>query len=557
MSEQPPFDPTSQAAPPSVPETFVTDLDEREKAGLEKLEQTLSDRRYQVFRELVQQMPDSRVYVVGGAVRDALFDKTSKDIDMLVGGVPHDQLEDFLAKHGRLNLVGKKFGVYKFVPEIDGKLMHPEIDVALPRTEKATGRGGYRDFQVQYDHNLPVDADLGRRDFTFNAMAYDLGQHKLLDPYNGRRDIQNKLVRTVGDPSARFSEDRTRMLRAIRFASDFGFELDPFTAAEISNMADTINETATHEGKVERIVSNEMIGREFVRAFAANPTRTIELLEQTKLLPHVLPEVSQLEGIEQYKVYHPEGNVLIHTKTMLGKLKPDASLNLKLSVLFHDVGKAVDVQIKDLETGEVVVPKDPQEFFKSGAYNPEIQRVQNIGHEFSSTDMAKKIMRRLVLSQFAGDPKYPINEEEILHNVRHHLLQNIKEMRLSHAEPILFYPSGQVRADLLELTLADQMRPEKERYDEALAKVRELSKVMAAREAEAQLPKPLVRGQDLVALGYAPGPEFKKILDEVRERQLTGELGDRDQALAFVKKEFDPSASVPIKKASKKKRPPK
>jgi tRNA nucleotidyltransferase (CCA-adding enzyme) len=445
------------------------------ETSIEPLERELADEKYQAFKDLAQQQPDARVFVVGGAVRDGLLNKPAKDIDFLITGVPHDQLEKFLGTYGGLNLVGKKFGVYKFRPK--GARM--DVDVALPRTEKASGRGGYRDFEVQYDHRLPVETDLARRDFTINALAYEVGSSRVVDPYAGMRDLQHKIIRAVGSAEERFSEDRTRMLRAVRFATKLGFEIDPVTERVIQEHAAEINETHGSE----RVVPNELIGREFVNSFAADPVQTLELLERTKLLPHVLPE------------FDAKGDMLVDTKRALARLKLDASLNLKFSVLFRDLGK-------------------------------------------DSVALAQTIMKRLSFSMFAGDPRLRIDQADILHNVQHHELQNIREVPASKAEKVLFYPNGRPRFDLLELARVDQEH-DSTRHSDALKRVAQIAAVSIEQLEQAQAPQPLVRGQDLVEAGFKPGPAFSKMLDQVREQQLSGKITNKQEAIEFVRKNAD------------------
>jgi tRNA nucleotidyltransferase/poly(A) polymerase len=497
---------------------------------LERLRKTLQKERYKTLRLLAKQK-NVEVYVVGGAVRDALLGKQPEELDFLVRGISAQVLFTFLKKAGRVVLVGRTFGVYKFVPK-NAEGRH-EIDVALPRTETASGRGGYRDFKVQNDPQLPLKKDLARRDFTVNAMAYDIAQESLVDHFGGLVDLRKKIVRTVGLPAQRFTEDYSRMLRAVRFSMQLGFRIEPKTFAAIGRLAPHLN--ALRNG--ERVVARELIGREFVRAFHTNPKKTIEILDTTKLLAELLPEVDRLRHIQQYRVYHPEGDVFTHTLTMLAKLPPNASLNVQLAALFHDLGKATRVQVKDLTTHKRTTVVDPKTFFVTD-YDPSTQQVQHIGHEMDSEKCAMRIIKRLVLTQFKDDPLYALDEKEIRHNVRQHLLLNISEMRLSKAEPILFYPDGRVRKELLELIKIDAMRPGAQRYHEALKVIQKIVRAKNAAALVARAPIPLITGGDLVRLGYTPGPLFKQILLAVREAQLSKKIDSPAAARVFVKRLF-------------------
>lgn len=176
-----------------------------------------------------------KVFSVGGAVRDKFLGKESKDLDVLITGVPMDKLESLLSKYGKVDAVGKSFGVLKFKPTGSSE----DIDIAIPRTEKATGVGGHKGFEVSSDHTLPIEMDLSRRDFTINSIAKD-SDGNLIDPYGGQEDLKNKIIRVV-NPEA-FSEDPLRMLRATQFSSRFGFIIEPETMKLIQNNVDRIKE---------------------------------------------------------------------------------------------------------------------------------------------------------------------------------------------------------------------------------------------------------------------------------------------------------------------------
>jgi tRNA nucleotidyltransferase/poly(A) polymerase len=176
-----------------------------------------------------------KIYSVGGAVRDKYLGKESKDLDIMITGVPMDTLEQILGKYGQVNLVGKSFGVLKFKP----KGSTEDIDVAIPRTDTATGAGGHKGIETKSDHTLPIEDDLKRRDLTINAIATDI-EGNIIDPFGGVNDIKNKIIRMV-DPSA-FTEDPLRMLRAVQMASRFGFTIEPETMKAIQGSAVKIRE---------------------------------------------------------------------------------------------------------------------------------------------------------------------------------------------------------------------------------------------------------------------------------------------------------------------------
>lgn len=222
----------------------------------------------------------ARVYTVGGTVRDALLGHPRKDVDLLVTGVPQRALTQVLRRYGRIQLAGRAFGVIKFLPHHwDG----PPIDVALPRTETSTGIG-HRDFDIASDHTLPVEVDLGRRDFTINAMALDLADDHLVDPFNGRDDLAQRLLRQVS-PAA-FPEDPLRMLRGVQLATRFELYVEPVTRQAMR----------THAASIAT-VARERIAEELRKLFlATSPSHGFELMQAVGLLSHILPEIARLDA---------------------------------------------------------------------------------------------------------------------------------------------------------------------------------------------------------------------------------------------------------------------
>lgn len=212
------------------------------------------------FRKEVEQL-GGKIFSVGGAVRDEFLGKQSKDLDILVTGIPMDKLAEIMSPYGKVDAVGQQFGVLKFRPQGASE----EIDVAIPRTEKATGAGGHKGFDVASDHMLPIEKDLERRDFTINAIAKDIDGN-IIDPYNGQEDLKNKIIRIV-NPDA-FSDDPLRMLRAVQFASRFGFTIEPKTMQMIADNANKIKEIAPERILIEldKIVTkgNARIGIELL-----------------------------------------------------------------------------------------------------------------------------------------------------------------------------------------------------------------------------------------------------------------------------------------------------
>jgi tRNA nucleotidyltransferase (CCA-adding enzyme) len=204
--------------------SLVPDINEAEIMNLNDLP----------FKKEIEEL-GGKIHSVGGTVRDEFLGKPSKDLDILIAGIPMDKLEQILSKYGRVDAVGKSFGVLKFKP----KGATEDIDIAIPRTEKPTGEGGHKGFEVSSSHDLPIEKDLERRDFTINAIARD-SEGNIIDPYGGQEDLKNKIIRVV-NPEA-FSDDPLRMLRAVQFASRFGFDIEPETRQMIKDNTARIKE---------------------------------------------------------------------------------------------------------------------------------------------------------------------------------------------------------------------------------------------------------------------------------------------------------------------------
>jgi poly(A) polymerase/tRNA nucleotidyltransferase (CCA-adding enzyme) len=224
------------------------------------------------------QQHDARVYTVGGTVRDELDGKPSKDIDLLVTGLPQQNLIRLLRRYGRVQLTGRTFGVIKFFPR---QWDDSPIDIALPRTEVSTGVG-HRDFDVTFDHTLPIEIDLGRRDFTINALAIDLATGELIDPFGGQQDLQQRRLRQVSDRA--FLEDPLRMLRGVQLAARYHLSVE----------ATTWHAMQAHAASITT-VAPERIAEELRKLFqATSPASGFILMQDVGLLPHVMPEVAAL-----------------------------------------------------------------------------------------------------------------------------------------------------------------------------------------------------------------------------------------------------------------------
>lgn len=286
----------------------------------------------QLSTDAIEQiLQTGRIYEVGGAVRDRFLDnRTVKDRDYLVTGIPYDTLSGILRRFGRVDLVGRSFGVIKFTQFHDDKPI--TFDIALPRREYSTG-AGHKDFAVDFDPDLPVEADLVRRDFTINAMALALPGQELIDPLDGMIDLKNRTLRMTSENS--FLEDPLRMLRAVQFSARFNFDIEPTTLEAMKRHHELI-----------RTVSAERIAEELNKLLekAEKPSGGFQLMHETGLLAEVLPELEDCVGVEQPGGYH-RYDVFEHTLRVIDACPP--VLHVRMAALFHDINKPQHRRLTD------------------------------------------------------------------------------------------------------------------------------------------------------------------------------------------------------------------
>jgi poly(A) polymerase len=373
--------------------------------------------------------------------------------------------------------VGAHFGVVA-VPHTGGN-----IEVATFRSD---GRywDGRHPSEVRYART--PQEDVHRRDFTLNGLLYDPIKDDLLDYVNGQADIRGRRIRTIGDPFERFGEDHLRMLRAVRFAARFGFVLDSTAVEAIRQLAPQIQGT-----------SAERVRDEIVKILTeGSPRRGFELLDETGLLREVLPEIKALQGVEQPPEFHPEGDVWVHTLMMLDGLR-SPSPTLALGVLLHDVGKPPTFTIRE--------------------------RIRFDNHVEVGAKMAAELCHRLRLSSR--------ETERVVELVRHHLrFKDFPHMRRSTQLRFLRMEGFD---EHLELHRLDCLASHGDLTNYEMAR-----RMLAETPAEQIKPAPLLRGDDLIARGYRPGPVFKQILQAVEDAQLEGRIQSHEQALQLVAEQF-------------------
>jgi len=413
-----------------------------------------------------------QAYFAGGCVRDRLMKRPPKDYDIATNARPNQVMRLFK----KTLAIGKAFGVVVVI------IQKQQIEVTTFRTESGYSDGRHPD-NVKYASR---DEDVARRDFTINGLLYDPISDELIDLVNGRADIKKKLVRTIGDAGQRFKEDKLRMMRAIRFACELGFAIDPKTKKAIAKSSGQIKKIS-----VERI-------REELRRILICPRRDqgIKLLEQTGLMKRILPEVLKMKGVNQPKQFHPEGDVYVHTVAVMKHLR-NPSFELALATLLHDVGKPGTFMITD--------------------------RIRFHEHERLGSEMALRICKRLKLANS--------ETETICWIISKHLVfKDIDKMRVSTLKRLFSHPCY---PQLAELHRADRLGSDMDLkpYYIAARLYKKLSK-------EELKPAPLINGYDLIKLGFKPGPIFSKILKAVEEAQLEKEVTSKDAALKLVKKQF-------------------
>jgi tRNA nucleotidyltransferase/poly(A) polymerase len=459
--------------------------------------------------------PKAEIYLVGGAVRDALLGRIYKDTDVVIRNVSKVALERHLAQYGKVNLVGKRFGVFKFKPR---GWTGGEIDIALPRTEHTINQtGAYRDFTIASNAKLKIEDDLSRRDFTINAMAWNLLTNELVDPFGGQVDLAKKIIRTVGEPKLRFAEDYSRMLRALRFSIQLNFTLAPTTKAAIKLHAKQINRAVG----AKRIVPYEVIAAELQKMMRVDPVNTVQTLDAFGFIDLLMPDLSAMKRCPQPAAYHREGDVWKHTLLALGLIESkqfkkefaeSAPTDLAWALLFHDVGKPPTLRRAD--------------------------RLRFNGHDVASAKIWRQTAERCTLAS-AG-----IDVDGIEAVIAKHMLlasADVPNMKQTTLEKYFFNPLFPGKLFLMVMfcdvsaSIHANGKPNFTHYRQL---TRRLGKLRAAGHGTT-LGAPLITGTDLQRnFGLAEGPRIGQLLITAREAQLRGKITTKADALKFIKKQL-------------------
>jgi poly(A) polymerase len=409
---------------------------------------------------------------VGGCVRDVLLGREPSDYDIATNARP-EQTEQLFPK---IIPVGKQFGVLLIVE--DGH----QFQIATFRAE-ADYRDGRRPESVRFSD---AREDAIRRDFTVNGLFFDPIANQLHDWVGGEKDLRAKIIRTIGSPEERFAEDHLRMLRAIRFAAQLEFQIEVQTLGAVQQHAERI-----------RLVSAERVREELIKLFTPpHAARGLDLLRESGLMPHVLPELVPTITCEQSPDYHPEGTVFNHIRLMLQNLPcplPDESL--AWAALLHDIAKP-----------------------RTGSRGDD-GVIHFYTHEKLGAEMAEEILQRL---------KFPRKQTDaIVSAVRHHMqFKDAPHMRKSTLRRMLMRDTFPLELELHRLDCLGSHR-RLDIYDF-------LREQRAHLNDQPHLHPPLLTGEDLIALGMKSGPELGAMLHELRDKQLADELSNRDEALKWV-----------------------
>jgi len=475
----------------------------------------------------------ARAIVVGGAVRDHFLNIPSKDYDIEVYGIEKlETLEKILSAFGSVNLVGKNFGVLKFQSGAE------VYDFSLPRFESKVGKG-HRGFHVEVDGNMDFGNAAKRRDFTLNAMGYDIEEQCFLDPFGGKADMHRKKLRHIDKRS--FAEDPLRVYRAIQFAARFGYSLADETEILCREM---VEEGLLEELPKERIYSE--IKKLLLKS--KQPSIGFELMYRLGILERYFPELYMLIGVPQDPKWHPEGDVWVHTMLSLDFMAKELKiedekkrLKFLFSILCHDFGKPLVTTI-ELKSGKIVAW---QEYRQNKSISKEIdtifrhiKRIRAIGHEKAGLEPTRKFMYRLT--------------------DEHDFILGIFPLVAHHLKPSQFYrqgaKAGAIRRLATQVNIEELILVAKADFfgrgdsgsifRSAHADISNypagewlLEKAKMLKVEKGPLPH-LLSGKDLIGLGLKPSPEFKVILHDLYEKQMEEVFETKEDALAYVRNRY-------------------
>ena len=438
-----------------------------------------------------------RALLVGGCVRDALMGAQPKDWDIEVYQLDAVRLRQILDQFGPVNVVGESFTVYK---------LGQDLDVSMPRRERKAGLG-HKGFVIDGDPSMSVAEATRRRDFTINAILQDPLTGEVLDPYNGQRDIEQRVLRAVSTET--FAEDSLRVLRAVQFAARFEFDIDPETV-ELCRSIDLSDLPAERIwGEMEKLLLQ-----------APRPSVGLEWLRKLGAVEKLFPEIQSLIGVPQDPEWHPEGDVFVHTqlvidraRELIDELSYPRQVTVMLAALAHDFGKPATTEFLD-------------------------GRWRSRGHEEAGVPPAESFLDRVNVHTIDG------------YNVRAQVIALVRE----HLKPGEFYKKRDEVGDGAFRRLARRCEPDllyrvakadslgrnaawvpREKWYGAEAQEWFIQRTKEL-QVEQRAPDPLLLGRHLLELGVQPGPQVGEITRAVYEMQLDGRVRNLDEAIAEAKK---------------------
>ena len=438
-----------------------------------------------------------RALLVGGCVRDELMGVPPKDWDLEVYGVAPERLREILDQFGPVNVVGEAFTVYK--------LGH-DLDVSMPRRERKSGRG-HRAFVIEGDPSMSIVEASRRRDFTINAILKDPLTEEIIDPFDGRRDIEQGVLRAVSAET--FGEDSLRVLRAAQFAARFEFRVAPETV-ELCRAIDLSDLPAERIwGELEKLLLR-----------ARQPSIGLGWLHALGVLEKIFPEIYALIDVPQDPEWHPEGDVFVHTRLtvdrarqLIDELGYPRQVTVMLAGLAHDFGKPATTEFID-------------------------GRLRSRGHEAAGVAPSESFLARINMHTIDG------------FNVRAQVIALVRE----HLKPGEFFKKRDEVGDGAFRRLARRCEPDllyrvakadslgrnapwvprekwygSEAQEWFIERAREL-------DVEQRPPEPLLLGRHLLGLGVEPGPRVGEITRAVYEMQLDGRVRTVEEAIAEARK---------------------
>jgi tRNA nucleotidyltransferase (CCA-adding enzyme) len=434
-----------------------------------------------------------RAYLVGGCVRDWLLGIKNKDYDIEVFGLEYETLTRALSRWGKVDLVGRSFGVVK--------LTFPNrhvYDFSIPRRDSKTAPG-HKGFQVSFDSTLTPEEAAARRDYTINSLMFDPRSNQLLDFFGGRNDLENRVLRHT---SAAFPEDPLRVLRGMQFAARFELTAAEETTALARSIKSTYGELAKERVREEWFKWAEK---------SARPSLGLKFLADSEWIEH-FPELNAIRGVPQDPEWHPEGDVFVHTAHCcdeLARLEPwqkadaESHITYMMAVLTHDFGKA-ETTTQALKRGKM--------------------RIVSPGHEEASGRLAEQFLNRINAPGAITERVVPLVVNHMAHFTR---VTDRGVRRLAkRLEP------ENIEGLLLVMTADAYGRPPRPRGIPAT--VENIAKKAEELAVRTSAPEPLVLGRHLVEFGFPPGRELGDVLKRAYDAQLAGEFHETNGGLAWL-----------------------